>query len=158
MAQHLNSNETPTSAAFEKRVAASFIMYHGWADAAIPAVNAIDYYGRVQAKMGAANAEGFVRLYMVPGMEHCAGGAGPNLFGQLGAPNGDRFHNIDAALEAWVEQGSAPAEIIAVKLQQQHRPRQRSPAYPPAMRLASCPRSTRGPAAPTMPPILSAPK
>jgi feruloyl esterase len=30
-------------------------------------------------------------------------------------PDADRFHSIDAALEAWVEQGTAPAEIIATK-------------------------------------------
>ena len=52
---------------------------------------------------------------MVPGMEHCAGGPGPSSFGQLATPDGDRFHSLDAALEAWVEQGTAPAEIIATK-------------------------------------------
>jgi feruloyl esterase len=52
---------------------------------------------------------------MVPGMEHCSGGAGPNAFGQGGTPNGDRFHSIDAALEAWVEQGTAPDRLIATK-------------------------------------------
>jgi hypothetical protein len=56
-----------------------------------------------------------VRLFMVPGMEHCGGGAGPNAFGQSGTPNGDRFHSIDAALEAWVESGNAPEQIIATK-------------------------------------------
>ncbi len=121
MAQHLNAND-PDLSAFEKR-GGKLIMYHGWADAAIPAVNAIDYYGRVQAKMGAANAGEFVRLYMVPGMEHCSGGAGPNVFGQFGTPSADRFHNIDAALEAWVEQGTAPAEIIATKFKNNTDPR-----------------------------------
>ena len=76
---------------------------HGWADAAIPAVNAINYYDSVISKMGAKNAGEFTRLYMVPGMEHCGGGAGPNAFGQGGTPNGDRFHSIDAALEASVD-------------------------------------------------------
>ncbi|MBV8818547.1 MAG: tannase/feruloyl esterase family alpha/beta hydrolase, partial [Acidobacteriaceae bacterium] len=28
---------------------------------------------------------------------------------------GDRFHDIDTALEAWVEQGQAPERIIASK-------------------------------------------
>jgi hypothetical protein len=51
---------------------------------------------------------------MVPGMQHCGGGAGVTSFGS-GVPSGDRFHDVDAALEAWVEQGQSPAEIIATK-------------------------------------------
>jgi len=113
MAKHLNATD-PDLSAFEKR-GGKLIPFHGWADAAIPAINAINYYESVQAKMGAGKTNEFVRLYMVPGMEHCGGGPGPNVFGQFGTPNADRFHNIDAALEAWVEQGTAPAEIIATK-------------------------------------------
>jgi hypothetical protein len=113
MARHLNSTD-PDLSAFHKR-GGKLILYHGWSDAAIPAVNAIQYYDSVLSKMGASKTGDFVRLYMVPGMEHCGGGAGPNVFGQFGTPNGDRFHNIDAALEAWVEQGSAPDQIIAAK-------------------------------------------
>jgi hypothetical protein len=89
------------------------ILYHGWSDAAIPALNTIDYYQDVVKKMGAKSAAGFVRLYMVPGMQHCFGGAGPSNFGQGGVAQDDAQHNIDAALERWVEQGAAPNEIIA---------------------------------------------
>ena len=121
MAQQLNATNADLSG-FQKR-GGKLILYHGWADAAIPAVNAINYYDSVKSKMGAAQADGFVRLYMAPGMEHCAGGAGPNLFGQLGTPGGDRFHSIDAALEAWVEQGTAPAEIVATKLKVNNDPK-----------------------------------
>ncbi|MES1261831.1 MAG: tannase/feruloyl esterase family alpha/beta hydrolase [Acidobacteriota bacterium] len=113
VARYLNSTDADLSA-FEKR-GGKLILYHGWADAAIPAVNAIDYYDAVNKKLGAAKTGSFVRLYMVPGMQHCAGGSGTSAFGQLGTPDGDRFHSLDAALEAWVEQGSAPAEIIAAK-------------------------------------------
>jgi hypothetical protein len=113
LARHLNATN-PDLSAFQKH-GGKLILYHGWADAAIPAANAIGYYNSVLAKMGSENASSFVRLYMVPGMEHCSGGAGPNAFGQFGTPSGDRFHNIDAALEAWVEQGTAPTEIIATK-------------------------------------------
>ena len=42
----------------------------------------------------------FYRLFMVPGMGHCGGGAGPNSF--------DAF----SALETWVERGAAPAQLI----------------------------------------------
>jgi hypothetical protein len=113
MSSDLNSTN-PELSAFHKR-GGKLILYHGWADAAIPAANAINYYDSIIAKMGPDNAVAFVRLYMVPGMEHCAGGAGPNAFGQGSTPNGDRFHSIDAALEAWVEQGIAPDRIVATK-------------------------------------------
>src|SRR5450755_3881678 len=59
------------------------ILYHGWSDAAIPPVNAIRYYESVVTKMGAKNTQPFVRLYMVPGMQHCGGGPGPYNFGQV---------------------------------------------------------------------------
>ena len=113
LAGTLNSTN-PDLSAFEKR-GGKLLMYHGWADPAIPAANAVNYFDSVSQKMGAAKTASFVRLYMVPGMGHCTGGAGPSAFGQLSTPDGDRFHSLDAALEAWVEQGSAPAEIIATK-------------------------------------------
>jgi feruloyl esterase len=91
------------------------ILYHGWSDAAIPGQNAIDYYQTVVKKMGAGESAGFVRLYMVPGMQHCGGGSGPNVFGQGGVAKGDANSNIAAALERWVEQGVAPDAIIATK-------------------------------------------
>jgi feruloyl esterase len=121
LAQQLNSTDADLNA-FEKR-GGKLILYHGWSDAAIPATSTIAYYDSVVAKMGAGKAGGFVRLYMVPGMEHCTGGASPSYFGQFGAPSGDRVHNLDAALEAWVEQGTAPAEIVATKFRVPNDPR-----------------------------------
>ena len=50
------------------------ILYHGWNDPAIPAVNTVNYYEEVIGSVGRANADSFVRLYMVPGMQHCFGG------------------------------------------------------------------------------------
>ena len=47
-------------------------------------------------------------------MQHCGGGAGVTGFADT-VPAGDRFHDADAALEAWVEQGQAPSQIIATK-------------------------------------------
>ncbi len=91
------------------------ILYHGWSDAAIPGQNAVDYYQSVVKKMGPAESADFVRLYMVPGMQHCGGGSGPNVFGQGGVAKGDARTNIASALERWVEQGIAPEEIIATK-------------------------------------------
>jgi feruloyl esterase len=92
------------------------ILYHGWGDAAIPAPNTIDYYNSVVGKMGRHDTDSFVRLFMVPGMQHCGGGPGANSFGQ-GADYApfDPEHNIYTALEQWVEKGEAPPKIIATK-------------------------------------------
>jgi feruloyl esterase len=98
------------------------ILYHGWSDAAIPALSTIDYYQSVQKKLGAKETAAFVRLFMVPGMEHCGGGAGPSAFGQSGVPRADAGHDIDAALERWVEHGVAPEQIIATKFRQPSNP------------------------------------
>jgi hypothetical protein len=90
------------------------ILYHGWNDAAISPWNTIDYYESVTAKMGSRQTHEFVRLFMVPGMQHCFGGEGPNSFGQF-TVGGDADHNIDTALEQWVEKSEAPERVIAAK-------------------------------------------
>jgi feruloyl esterase len=92
------------------------ILYHGWDDPAIPAINTVNYYDSVIAKMGQSDADSFVRLYMAPGMQHCDNGPGPDSFGQVGKSSGDDpQHSVDAALEQWVEKGAAPSTIIATK-------------------------------------------
>ena len=93
------------------------IIYHGWNDAAISALNSINYYENVRKTMGAQQADAFLRLFMVPGMQHCAGGPGPDVFGQFGfAPQNDPQHNMYTALEQWVEKGAPPSSVIASKL------------------------------------------
>jgi len=92
-------------------------MFHGWADAAVPPLNSVKYFESVGAKLGAAKRNEFMRLFMVPGMQHCIAGQGPSSFGGITAavqppdPSGD----VSAALERWVEQGVAPDAIRAVK-------------------------------------------
>jgi hypothetical protein len=105
----------PDLSAFKKR-GGKLIMYHGWSDAAIAPENAIDYYTSVIGKMGKGEADAFLRLYMVPGLQHCFLGPGPNNFGQaFGCAQCDARHDIFMALERWVEQGEAPDVIIAAK-------------------------------------------
>ncbi len=78
------------------------IQYHGWSDPQISPGNSTQYYGRVLDKLGDKNkVNASYRLFMVPGMGHCGGGEGPNTFDMV------------AALERWVENGSAPDQIIA---------------------------------------------
>lgn len=108
---HLNATD-PNLKAFHAH-GGKLILYHGWCDAAIPGQAVIDYYDSVVKKMGAKAVGSFVRLFMVPGMQHCGAGAGPNSFGQAGPPKGDAASNIAMALEQWVEKGTAPEQIIA---------------------------------------------
>ena len=92
------------------------ILYHGWNDPAISPWNSIAYYQTVQDAMGTKQADSFVRLYMVPGMEHCTDGPGPSAFGQLGIPTtGGPKYGIFDALVDWREKGVAPQTVIATK-------------------------------------------
>ena len=92
------------------------LMYHGWNDAAISAINSINYYNEVVAKLGVKDAASAVRLYMLPGVQHCAGGTGPDAFGDPGTPQpDDAGRNATLALEQWVEKGTEPSQIIATK-------------------------------------------
>jgi hypothetical protein len=112
-AQILNATEA-NFAAFKSR-GGKLILYHGWNDPAISALNTINYYNEVVSRMGGKETEAFARLYMVPGMQHCGGGPGADSFGQGGAGAKDAQHNVELALEQWVEKGIAPAAIIATK-------------------------------------------
>ena len=76
---------------------------------------------------------------MVPGVQHCAGGPGPDSFGQLGrAAAHDPEHDIRLALEAWVEKGAAPDKIIAAKLANNNNNDESSPPHA-AMTRPLCP-------------------
>ena len=71
------------------RLRGKLLMYFGWADALISPHAGVDYYERVVARMGSVErTNGFFRLFMVPGMGHCQGGAAPHAFGQAGAGAG----------------------------------------------------------------------
>jgi len=105
----------PDLSAFRNR-GNKLILYHGWDDPAIPALNSVNYFGEVKTKLGEPSTDSFARLYMVPGMQHCGGGPGPDGFGTSGDwPATDSQHNIRMALEKWVENGTAPTTIIATK-------------------------------------------
>jgi hypothetical protein len=91
------------------------LLYHGWSDAALPPTNTIHYYESVVSKMGRKQADQFVELFMVPGMQHCGGGPGPNDFGGLSPASAAPDHSMIHSLEQWVEQGTAPSKIIATK-------------------------------------------
>jgi len=91
------------------------ILYHGWNDSIVPPYGTIEYFEQVSATMGQQRAHDSVRLFMVPGMEHCGGGPGPNQFGDFPDGKGDPDTNLATALQRWVEQGVAPERIVATK-------------------------------------------
>jgi feruloyl esterase len=113
-------------------------------------MNSVNYYSSMQKKMGARNPGEFIRLYMVQGMQHCTGGAGTDYFGQNSVPRNDAEHDIDAAVERWVEQGIAPGRIVASKLKNRANPADGVSRMRP---LCACPKGAHytGPAAPTKP-------
>jgi len=115
-AQALNATD-PDLKAFKAR-GGKLILYHGWNDPAITALNTVNYYEGVIQKMGRKDVDSFVRLYMAPGMQHCGDGPGPDSFGQVGELKfDDPTHSVDAALQRWVEKGKAPDTIIASKFE-----------------------------------------
>jgi feruloyl esterase len=94
------------------------LIYQGWADPSTNADPTIEYYTRLAAANGGAEAlAGSVRLFMAPGMYHCGGGPGADVFGGSGRPNapGDAERDILWALIRWVEEGRAPDRIVATK-------------------------------------------
>jgi hypothetical protein len=107
----------PDLSAFAKR-GGKLILYHGWADAAISPLYSILYYEAVQQKLGKNETASFTRLYLMPGVKHCADGPGPDAIGQFGLPemkNSNSRNNVIHALEDWVEQNIAPEAITATK-------------------------------------------
>jgi feruloyl esterase len=115
LARTLNATD-PDLSAFRKR-GGKLILWHGWSDPAISPLNAIRYYESVQAKMGAGGTDSFVRLFMVPGVQHCDGGPGPTGFNGANAMKRDAEHDVNIALERWVEEGVAPSRIVAAQVQ-----------------------------------------
>jgi hypothetical protein len=87
---------------FRKR-GGKLIMTYGWADQILQPLMGVRYYEAVTAKNGRKTMD-FARLFMVPGMSHCAGGVGP-----------DRNDAVTAVID-WVEKGKAPDQIIASKV------------------------------------------
>jgi Tannase and feruloyl esterase len=69
----------------------------------------------VGSTVGAGVAQRFVRLYMIPGMQHCAGGAGPNVFDPVPTAESSPNRSLFRALERWTEQGIAPESILATR-------------------------------------------
>jgi feruloyl esterase len=78
------------------------LIYHGYDDLIISPYSSVWFYEDLaQENGGYEKVQQNARLFMVPGMQHCVTGAGPNTFDTL------------SALEQWVEKGIAPDAILA---------------------------------------------
>jgi hypothetical protein len=76
------------------------IVPHGGSDPIFSVNDTLDWWRKVDAA-NHGDAAGFVRVYVVPGMNHCAGG-----------PATDQYDALSAAVD-WVEKGTAPDRIEA---------------------------------------------
>jgi hypothetical protein len=77
------------------------VIWHGYEDQHITPQGDIEYYDAMKLYMGANTVDKFARLYLFPGVAHCGGGEGPNVF------------DILTTVMAWVESGAQPGKIIA---------------------------------------------
>ena len=76
------------------------LVYHGVSDAIFSIEDTRAWLDRVRQRSGSAT-DGFARLFAVPGMPHCRGGAATDQFDAI------------TALVRWVEQGQAPDSLLA---------------------------------------------
>jgi hypothetical protein len=99
-ASYLNATD-PNLDAFKSR-GGKLILWHGWSDPALTPLASIQYHEQVYSRD--AHASDYFRTFLLPGVLHCGGGAGPD--------------NADwpAAIAEWVENGKAPQRIIARKM------------------------------------------
>jgi feruloyl esterase len=77
------------------------LLSHGWTDGLIPANNTIKFYGDLVNTVPKPVASRQVRLFMVPGMDHCGGGEGASTYDTL------------ATIDAWAAGAPAPERIVA---------------------------------------------
>jgi hypothetical protein len=79
------------------------MFYHGMSDTGFSPLDTIGYYEKMtKANGGRDQVENWSRLYLVPGMGHCRGGAAAL----------DRF-DLLSAMVAWVESGTVPESVNA---------------------------------------------
>ena len=113
----VNNNDADLSA--YKAHGGKLIEYQGEADPIAPVGDTLSYYQAVLKQQGSQpQMDGFYRLFLAPGMAHCHGGPGPNVLGNQGTtpPQIDAQHDLTAALDQWVREGTAPDAIIAVNV------------------------------------------
>lgn len=95
---------TSTDVGAYKGRGGKMLIVHGTSDPIFSANDSIDYYERLAAANGGATStQDFARLFLVPGMNHCANSGGPAT---------DLYDSLTPLVE-WVEKGTAPDRIVA---------------------------------------------
>ena len=95
------------------------IQYHGWEEQTLQPAYSPEWYEEVvRANGGLEKTQDLYRLFMIPGMRHCSGGPGAWVVGQGTGQQPlvrDDLHDLQTAIESWVEHGKAPGKFIATK-------------------------------------------
>jgi feruloyl esterase len=102
--QQIMDATDPDLSRFLKDQGGKLILYHGWSDSLSSAKATVQYFNDMTGATFADNLQAAgdsTRLFLAPGMGHCAGGPGPNTWDKL------------PALVDWVENGNAPDSILA---------------------------------------------
>jgi feruloyl esterase len=97
------ANATDTDLREFRASGGKLLVTYGWADSILQPLMGVDYYEKAVASNG-PNGTDFMRLFMIPGMAHCAGGLGPDQ------------HDAVTAVIDWVEKGTAPDSLVARKV------------------------------------------
>ncbi|RSM57734.1 tannase/feruloyl esterase family alpha/beta hydrolase [Actinoplanes sp. ATCC 53533] len=107
-----------------RRAGGKLVIWHGWADSAIPPVGTLDYYQRLWQRDGSLRqTQQYARVFMVPTMYHCADGSALTEFDPL------------PELVRWTEHGAAPDRVVAVGRTEPQGPVVRSrPVFPYPLR------------------------
>ena len=75
------------------------IFWAGWSDPMITALGTVQCYDAIV--LAGSDVRSFARLFLLPGVQHCGGGPGPDAVGWFDA------------IQAWVERGDAPERLVA---------------------------------------------
>lgn len=98
--REINATSTDWSGFRERH--GKLLLYTGMSDPVFSPLDLIRYYKQVEEDNGGQKqTQGFARLFLVPGMNHCSGGPSLDDFDTLGA------------IQEWVEDGKGPDSLVA---------------------------------------------
>ncbi|MBI2969795.1 MAG: tannase/feruloyl esterase family alpha/beta hydrolase [Gammaproteobacteria bacterium] len=97
-------NPSPDLARF-RALRGKMITFWGWADAALNPQMGLAYYDEIIRRFGISESREFYRLFLIPGVAHCAGGYGP-----------DEIDALTAVIN-WVEGGTVPIRLPARRVE-----------------------------------------
>jgi feruloyl esterase len=87
-----------------RRDGGKLLLWHGWEDQHISPQGTLEYWDAMQRTLGKPAVDSFAKLFLFPGVAHCGGGEGPNVFDVL------------TPVMAWTESGRVPSKIVASRI------------------------------------------